>query len=298
MTNTSKVALIIGASRGLGKATAEALAREGWKVAIAAKSMDEANPKLPQQFRTTLRDVAWEIKTIGGSVFAIEADIIAHCSPGKPLGNMRDQIDNVFTQTKEHFGQVDAVVYCPGALITRPTWMLKPEELWLMTRINLIAPGLMMEAAVRHMPEGGGIVFIAPRLHLEAVPGAGAYLATKSAQVTFAEELNKLQKRLIAGAIWSEHILYTAATEAFVTEVKRHPVVTADAVATWLTLSPEQIRSHTVDWSDEELLLTYGGLTHEDLSKYDVVSGSNPPPLSGEMVRNGVAVAAPYFIRR
>src|SRR2546425_7183718 len=94
-----RVALVTGASRGVGKAVALALARQGASVALAAKTV-EPHAKLPG----TLGDVVREVESAGGKALAIQTDV-----------RDPEQIERMVTRTVEAFGRLDVLVNNAGA---------------------------------------------------------------------------------------------------------------------------------------------------------------------------------------
>src|SRR5690348_4045167 len=99
-TLTGKVAIITGASRGIGRALALGLARAGCHVVIAAKTI-AATEKLPGSIHT----VAAEVEALGVQALPIQVDV-------------RDegQIENMAAKTLERFGRIDILVNNAGAL--------------------------------------------------------------------------------------------------------------------------------------------------------------------------------------
>ena len=95
-----KVAVVTGASRGVGRAIALGLAREGFAVVIAAKSV-ESTEKLPGSIHT----VAREVEELGGEALPLQVDV-------------RDErrIEEMAARTVERFGRIDVLVNNAGAL--------------------------------------------------------------------------------------------------------------------------------------------------------------------------------------
>src|SRR5262245_23009613 len=100
----SRVAIITGASRGIGRALALGLARDGWAVAIAAKSVEERD-RLPG----TIHTVAAEVEALGLPALAVQVDV-------------RDeaQLEALVARTRERFGRIDLLVNNAGALWWKP----------------------------------------------------------------------------------------------------------------------------------------------------------------------------------
>jgi len=100
---SGRVAIVTGASRGMGKAIAIAFAREGANVAVVARSESQWNEKLPG----TIHETVAEITSFGGRAVAIPAD----------LGNP-DEVELAYQRSVEAFGSIDILVN--NAAITVP----------------------------------------------------------------------------------------------------------------------------------------------------------------------------------
>ena len=93
---TGKVAIITGASRGIGEATARIFAAEGAKVVCAARSLKEGDHKL---FKGSLNTTVAEIKAAGGTALAIQTDL-----------SREEECARLVAKTREAFGPVDILV--------------------------------------------------------------------------------------------------------------------------------------------------------------------------------------------
>ena len=100
MTFQNKTALITGATRGIGKAIALRLAKEGVNIIVAAKSVEE-NSKLGG----TIFSAAAEIEAAGGKALAVQCDI-----------RYEDQIQNVIDKAVEKFGGIDILINNASAI--------------------------------------------------------------------------------------------------------------------------------------------------------------------------------------
>ena len=96
----NKVAFITGASRGIGKACAQKLAKEGWDIVVAAKTT-EPNPKLPGTIYTAAED----LREFGTEILPVKCNVID-----------LDSINEAVNTTMEKFGRIDAVINNAGAL--------------------------------------------------------------------------------------------------------------------------------------------------------------------------------------
>src|SRR6478735_3710010 len=99
-----RVAIVTGASRGIGRAIALGLAKAGWAVVVAAKSTTPTE-KLPG----TIHTVAAEVEALGAPALAVQTDV-------------RDeaQIEALAKQTLDRFGRIDLLVNNAGALYWQP----------------------------------------------------------------------------------------------------------------------------------------------------------------------------------
>src|SRR5687767_8585341 len=121
MTFQNKTVLITGASRGIGKAIAIRLAKEGANIIVAAKSVEE-NAKLGG----TIFSAAAEIESAGGKALAVQCDI-----------RYEEQINNVVHKAVEKFGGIDIVVNNASAISLTPTELTEPKRYDLMHDINV-----------------------------------------------------------------------------------------------------------------------------------------------------------------
>ncbi len=164
-----KVAVVTGASRGLGRAMALALAREG--AAIFATARDEAS----------LAALAEEVRAGGGTCETLAVDVAAEGAAGRIAGTCVEKL-----------GALDILVnnagvsgYAPSLEVTEQDWRRTLD-------INLTAPFLLAQAAAREMVRhgrGGRIVNIASMFGLKGEPGLAAYTATKGGLVQLTRTL-------------------------------------------------------------------------------------------------------------
>ncbi len=168
-----KVALVTGSSRGIGKAIAERLAREGAALVVNyAKSADVAH------------GVVGTIKSEGGKAIAVQADV------GKT-----GEIQRLFDQTTEHFGKIDILVNNAGILSTRPIAEVTEESFDELFAVNVKGTFFACQQAAQRMSKGGRIVNISTTVTNLMFPNYGLYAASKGAveQITrvLAKELGQ-----------------------------------------------------------------------------------------------------------
>ncbi len=163
----SKVALVAGGSRGIGRHIADALAREGATLALCARDEE------------TLEKAAGEIRETGAEVLAIPADIT------DPDAGRR-----VVTATVERFGRLDILVGNAGGN-RRGKFIDTGDDDWReIVDLNVLSHLRFARAAVPAMKEhdGGVLLFVASIFGREAGgPGLSIYTATKSALISAAK---------------------------------------------------------------------------------------------------------------
>ena len=119
-----KVALVTGTSRGLGKAIAQRLAREGATVALTARTM-EPDPKYQGSLRQTLE----EIEVAGGTAVAIQAD----------LSKVEDR-ERLFAEVVERVGAPDILVNNAAVTFLRPLDEFPDRRVRVMMEMHVLAP--------------------------------------------------------------------------------------------------------------------------------------------------------------
>ncbi len=152
-----KVAMITGASQGLGRALALAYAKEGARVVINARSEE------------SIRPVAGEVEASGAEVLALAADV-----------SKSADVERLVDAAVERFGGIDVLVNNAGVLGPRVAIAEYPEDEWRrVIDANLTGPFLVSKAVVPHMPEGGSILNVVSGVSVEGCPEWGAYSVSK-----------------------------------------------------------------------------------------------------------------------
>lgn len=140
MDLTGKVALVTGASRGVGAATAVALAESGARVACAARSTEAS----PQRTPGTIDDTLARIRAAGGEGIAVPTNLASE-----------DEVVAMVARTVAHFGRLDVLVN--NAAITFVGDLDIPLKRYdLIMNVDLRAPLVAMREAVPHMKRAGG----------------------------------------------------------------------------------------------------------------------------------------------
>jgi NADP-dependent 3-hydroxy acid dehydrogenase YdfG len=170
------VALVTGASSGIGRATAQQLAAEGAAVALVARRRDR------------LEELAAVIRDGGGRALAVETDLAE-----------REQAENAVQRTVDELGRLDTVVNNAGVMLLGPA-LASPTVDWdTMITLNIQAQLYVTHAALPHLIRAAAdgprrvadVVTISSTAGRVARPGAGVYALTKFGVAAFSESLRQ-----------------------------------------------------------------------------------------------------------
>ncbi len=258
-----KVAIITGASRGIGRCIALTFARQGADVVIAAKS-DTPHPTLPG----TIHTVAEEVEAVGRRALPVKVDV-------------RDDamIQTMVDRTMETFGRIDILINNAGALWWQPVLETPMKRYDLVNDVNSRAAFACTQACVPHILAGGGghVLVFSPPVDLRYLPGKIAYLISKFGMTMLAHGLAEEMegKPFSINALWPVTAIETAATINFnlgSPELWRKPEILADASLALVTKPPGEITGKAL--LDEDVLRDEGVT---DFAKYQCVPGCEPP---------------------
>jgi NADP-dependent 3-hydroxy acid dehydrogenase YdfG len=165
-----KVALVTGASSGIGEATALVLARAGARVAIAARR------------RERLDGVARRIVDLRSESLVLEADV----------AKVRDA-ESVVERTVARWGRLDVLVNNAGVMLLSPVDRARVEDWQRMLDLNLLGLMVVTRAALPHLrrQKDGHVVNISSTAGRVANPDASVYAATKFGVGAFSEALRR-----------------------------------------------------------------------------------------------------------
>ena len=214
-----KVALVTGASSGIGEATALALARAGARVAIAARR------------RERLDGVARRISDLPSESLVLEADV------ARP-----EEAESIVAKTAERWDRLDILVNNAGVMLLSPIDRARVEDWRRMLDLNLLGLMAATRAALPHMrrQKDGHVVNLSSTAGRVANPDASVYAATKFGVGAFSEALRR--------EVYKDNIRVTVVEPgAVATELREHvpDADTRQRIDTWAT-SMRQLQSEDV----------------------------------------------------
>ncbi|WP_400243623.1 SDR family oxidoreductase [Niallia sp. JL1B1071] len=164
-----KVAIITGASRGIGSSIAEELAQLGAKVIINyANSAEKA------------QEVVATIVKNGGEAVAVQADV-----------SKIKEVERLFTESLHRFGKIDILVNNAGIMHTLPLRDVTEEQFDLHFSINVKGTYFACQQALKYMEQNGKIVNFSTSVAGMMFPGYSLYAATKGAVEQITRQLSK-----------------------------------------------------------------------------------------------------------
>lgn len=262
MNMKGKNVLITGGSRGIGKAIALRLAKEGANIAIAAKTT-EPHPKL----EGTIYSAAEEIEALGVRALPLQCDI-----------RFEDQIQRTVEKTVEELGGIDILVNNASAISLTPTEQTDPKRFDLMHGIQIRGTFFMCRACIPFLKRSSHahILNLSPPINLNPKWMAQhlAYTMSKYGMsmiiLGLAEELK--EHNIAANGLWPKTTIATAAVKNllggdFLMQMSRKPEIVAEAAFHIL----KQPSSYTGNFCIDEEVLSNEGIT--DLEKYSVDPG-------------------------
>ena len=162
-----QVAVVFGASSGIGRLTALEMARRGAKICAAARSEEG------------LKSLIEEIETEGGEAFYVTAD----------AADFR-QVRAVAEKCVERYGRIDTWIHAAAAFLFATVEATEPEEYERVLKVNLLGQIYGAKAALPHMKkQGGALIHISSVESYRAVPFQSAYGASKHGLKGFLQAL-------------------------------------------------------------------------------------------------------------
>ena len=248
-----RVALVTGASRGIGKALALRLAREGADVVAAAKS-EQSTERLPG----SIHETADEIRALGRRAIAVPTDI-------------RDEeaIRRMIERAIDEFGLLDILVNNAGAIWLQPVLNTPVKRFDLVMGVNVRATYLACHYALPHMvkQQWGHILNMCPRLSLKPSPGKVAYMISKlgMAYVALGVAAEHAADNIAGNTLWPRTIIESQASINWNMAGRdqwRTPEIICDASMAIFAQEPRTSTGR--QWIDEDALTQLAGVTNFD----------------------------------
>jgi citronellol/citronellal dehydrogenase len=270
-TLQGRAAIVTGASRGIGRAIALGLARQGCGVVVAAKST-QSRENLPGSIHT----VAAEVEALGGQALAVQVDV-------------RDeaQIEVMVARALERFGRVDLLVNNAGALHWQGILDTPAKRFDLVIGVNVRGAFFCSQAVLPAMiRQGRGhIVNMSPPLDLALVPGRIAYAISKLGMTVLTHGLSEEVRpfNVAVNSLWPVTIIESQASINWglgTREQWRKPDILVDCVLRLAAKEPAELTGRAL--LDEDFLRAEGVT---DFSGYACVPGTEPPRLTWPAAR-------------
>jgi short-subunit dehydrogenase len=168
LPDDAPVAVITGASAGVGRATAVAFARRGWRVALIARA------------RERLASAAREVEDAGGEALVLTADVADFAA-----------LEAAADRVVRRWGDIDVWINNAMASVFGPVSTLSPQEIRRVTEVTYLGQVHGTLIALRHMQRWseGTIVQIGSALSYRSIPLQSAYCAAKAAVRGFTDSL-------------------------------------------------------------------------------------------------------------
>jgi 3-oxoacyl-[acyl-carrier protein] reductase len=165
-----KVAVVSGASKGIGASIAQYLGAEGAAVVVNYSSSKAGADK-----------VVDAIHAAGGKAIAVQGNV-----------SKQADIERVFAETKAAFGRLDVLVNNAGIYEFVPLGEITEEHFRRLYDVNVLGPLLMTQEALKYFgPEGGSVINISSVVSSYTPPGSAVYSGTKGAVDALTKVLSK-----------------------------------------------------------------------------------------------------------
>lgn len=249
-----RVAVITGASRGIGQALAVRLAQEGADVVVAAKTEAESG-----HLKGTIHETAELVRQAGRRALPVKVDV-----------RNEEEIAAMVEKAAAEFGRIDILINNAGALWWKPVLETPAKRFDLLMSVNVRAAYLCSYYALPYMvrQKWGHIINMAPAISTGPSPGMVAYMISKMGMARLAIGIAEEHRadNVAANALWPVTPIETAAVimnHLGERSQWRTPEILCDATMAILRQEPAQCTGREL--TDEEILKE-AGVT--DFDKY------------------------------
>ncbi|KAK6004205.1 hypothetical protein QM012_009055 [Aureobasidium pullulans] len=280
MPNIKPVALVIGASRGMGRQIAISLAGEGYTVVVAAKTTSDPEklasfPPDPNSSQSTINTVAKEIHLLGGNAVPMEVNTR---SP--------DSVNALFARISSELNRLDVLVYNSGAIWWSSVAKTPIKRFKLMQEVNIEGLYASIQASFPLFEKGdwkGRIIVVCPPIYSRFFRGKTAYAVGKVGMSVLVKGLSmdwvrEGKNNMAITGIWPAVAIESAATQEAVSADMdrrsdlRRANVFSDAILAMLGQPTAEVSGLLT--TDEDFLREVKGVT--DFGEYSLVPGSIP----------------------
>ncbi|KAI0841537.1 short chain dehydrogenase family protein [Hypoxylon sp. FL0890] len=276
-----KVALVVGASRGIGRQIAIDLAKNGYAVVVAAKSTSDAQnvvpfPPDPNSPQSTISTVEREIIEAGGRATAIPVDV-------RDFASVQKLVD----RTIETYSRLDVLIYNSGAIWWAPVENTPTKRFQLLQRVNPEGLYSAVQACLPHLKrhKHGRIIVVSPPIYSRFFRGKTAYAMGKVGMSVLTKGLAMDFQRqgltdMAMTSLWPAVAIESAATRQLTDHNPneacdlRKATIFSSAVLAILRAPASHVNGQLL--LDEDFLRSEVGGGVTDFSRYAVVPGSNP----------------------
>ncbi|MEM7729562.1 MAG: glucose 1-dehydrogenase [Pseudomonadota bacterium] len=169
MTDLNKTAIVTGSSQGIGKGIVKRLASDGYQVVVNYHSDS-----------TEAEKVVASIKKAGGQAIAVQADV-----------TIDEHREKLLDQTIESFGSVNALVHNSGISTRGPLQDVSEADWDRLYALNAKAPFFLTQSTLKHMNEGGAIIFVSSSTASFPMKDTSLYASSKMPVRAMGEVLAK-----------------------------------------------------------------------------------------------------------
>lgn len=245
--------MVTGASRGIGKALAIRMAREGADVVVAAKS-EQSTERLPG----SIHETAEEIRALGRRAVAVPTDV-----------RDEESVRRMIERAVEELGRLDILVNNAGAIWLQPILQTPAKRFDLVMGVNVRAAYLACYYALPHMvkQKWGHVLNMCPRLSTRPSPGKVAYMISKlgMAYVALGLAAEHAADNIAGNTLWPRTIIESQASINWNMAGRaqwRTPEIVCDASMAIFAQEPRTCTGR--QWIDEEALAELAGVTDFD----------------------------------
>ncbi|KAI4719126.1 short chain dehydrogenase [Aureobasidium sp. EXF-10727] len=280
MTSTKPVALVIGASRGMGRQIAIGLAEQGYTVVVAAKTTSDPEklasfPPDPNSSQSTINTVAKEIRLLGGTAIPMEVNT-----------RSTESVNTLFTRVSAELGRLDVLVYNSGAIWWSSVAKTPVKRFKLMQEVNIEGLYASIQASFPLFEKGGWkgrVIVVCPPIYSRFFRGKTAYAVGKVGMSVLVKGLSMDWIRegktdMSVTGIWPAVAIESAATQDAVAADMdkrsdlRKATIFSDAILGMLESTTAEVNGLLT--TDEDFLREVKGMT--EFGEYSLVPGSIP----------------------